>query len=332
MSHASRDKPLVREIVSYLPESLTIWLDEKDLPIGSEISSSLEDTITNESDLLLFFVSPESVSSPWVKKELEWALVREQDIGSIFVFPIVIDDSAWASIEPVAFRERKYLGLHDYTIESIKALSTKLEREIFNWLVTQKDGPGKLPTRLKEFSLKISVNPGNLIRKRDLLNDETVPDNEWIVVGFQTEEGKNRKKNSPRSGLPYIRVEVINNGADIELDDVALHFKELGGSSKVPEIEDGKVNPETISAISFSNSFPKSNNMHILSNHKESYGTHAKIILGQILHRGIEKIEVTDVSGNKYYPDNDKIKKAEDYLHYFFSYEGLDALYEELQK
>lgn len=328
LSHASRDKPLVREIVSHLPESLTIWIDEKDLPLGSEISSSLEDTITYESDLVILFISPEAVSSKWVKKELNWALKREKEIGHIFIFPIVLDSVSWEKVEPEEFQKRKYLKLNDFTTESSKNLASKLEREIFDWLVKQKSNSVTVPSRLKEFELEIKVKAGNLIRKSELLNDGNISKNEAVLAILSTDSNNSRQKNTIGSGLPYIGVEVTNKGADIEIESVMLKFNKSDDPNEKKETVDGKVNPNTISAISLSDGFPAIDNKHIKSNHKESYGNHWKIVMEQILLRGIEDIIITDVIGNTYTPKQKEIKEAEKYLNTFFKYEGLDKLYE----
>jgi len=331
LSHASRDKPLVREIVGYLPESLTIWLDENDLPLGAEIRESLKKIINEDSDLIILFISPESVSSSWVKQELEWAISREKVIGGIFIFPIILDISAWKDIEPKEFQDRKYLQLQDFSSESIKSVATKLERAIFDWLVSKKDGPRSVPVRVKDFELDISAYAGNVVRRRELFEDNSIPENEAVIVRLSIDnpDKKNtRKKNSEGSGLPYIGVELVNKGADIELDDVMLQFNPSSSPSSTEELIDGKINPEMISSISLSNSLPNQKDMHLLSNHKESFGLHAKIALEQVLLRGIKNIVVTDVSGNKYYPPEFSIREAEEYLHTFFEYSQLDKLYE----
>lgn len=328
LSHASRDKPLVREIVSHLPESLTIWIDEKDLSLGSEISSALEDTITYESDLVILFISPEAVSSQWVKKELYWALKREKEIGHIFIFPIVLDSVSWDKVEPIEFQKRKYLKLNDFTTESSKNLANKLEREIFDWLVKQKSNSVTVPSRLKEFELEIKIKAGNLIRKSELLNDGNISNNEGVIAVFKTDFNDSRQKNSLGSGLPFIGVEITNKGADIEIDSVELQFNKSNDSNDNKTTDDGRINPKTIASINLCDSFPQKGNKHIKSNHKESYGNHWKIVMEQIFLRGIQNIIVTDVIGNTYTPNKNEIKEAEKYLNTFFEYEGLDKLYE----
>lgn len=54
LSHSSKHKPLVREIKSYLPEHLNLWLDEKELLIGDDISSSIKEVIEADTDFVVF--------------------------------------------------------------------------------------------------------------------------------------------------------------------------------------------------------------------------------------------------------------------------------------
>jgi len=56
LSHSNKHKPLVREIKSYLPEHLNLWLDEKELLIGDNISTSIQKTIQAETDYVVFLL------------------------------------------------------------------------------------------------------------------------------------------------------------------------------------------------------------------------------------------------------------------------------------
>ena len=45
LSHSSRDKALVREIRSHLPEHVTTWLDEEELLVGQDLKISIKSAI-----------------------------------------------------------------------------------------------------------------------------------------------------------------------------------------------------------------------------------------------------------------------------------------------
>jgi len=73
-SHSSRDKPLVREIRSYLPPHIRAWIDEDDLLVGEDLEQSIKSAITSTADFLVIFIGADSIRSHWVKRELDWAL------------------------------------------------------------------------------------------------------------------------------------------------------------------------------------------------------------------------------------------------------------------
>lgn len=134
LSHSSRDKPLIREIQSYLPQHIKTWIDEEELLFGDEIENSLRKAIKLDADFLVIFVGREAIQSKWVKKELNWALEHEQRIGRTFVLPVVFDTDVWDQVEPKEFQNRKYLECTDFTSSGVKLFSEKFKDELFAWL------------------------------------------------------------------------------------------------------------------------------------------------------------------------------------------------------
>lgn len=161
-SHSSEDKPLVREIIQGLPTNIQNWIDEESLPVGADINTSLKNTIINKSDLVLLFISNNSIKSNWVKMELDWALKKEMELGYIFIFPIVIHKAAWESIHPISFSKKKHLTLLSTEKIDIESLTKKIEKEIFSWLISRNDSTSKSNQaqphkreNLETFSIKI---------------------------------------------------------------------------------------------------------------------------------------------------------------------------------
>lgn len=134
LSHSSRNKPLIREVKRYLPEHIYNWIDEKDLLIGDDLEKTLKETIETASDFVVIFIDSFSVNSPWVKKELSWALSREEELKRVFVLPVVLERDAWEQLEPSEFQKRKYLSCLDYDENSIRTLASQLIAELFAWL------------------------------------------------------------------------------------------------------------------------------------------------------------------------------------------------------
>ena len=89
ISHAGRDKPIARRLLEALArEQIGVWLDEQQLHTGSRLSEELLGAIA-ESDLFVYLGSKYANESPWVQRELGYALERETN-GGIRVIPIRI--------------------------------------------------------------------------------------------------------------------------------------------------------------------------------------------------------------------------------------------------
>lgn len=130
-SHASSDKPLIREICSHFPQHVKSWVDEDELLIGGNITASIREAISESSDFVVLIVGMEAGASEWVRRELEWALKKEKELGRVFLLPIVVDMQSWNRLLPKSEHDRKYLRLQDFSRASVKSLSEKLVAEIF---------------------------------------------------------------------------------------------------------------------------------------------------------------------------------------------------------
>jgi TIR domain len=124
ISHSSKDKPFVRQLAADLVASgVQVWLDEQRIRVGDSIPESIAQGVA-ESDFFLLVVSANSVASPWVKKELNQALVNEIEKRRVRVMPVLLN-----KVElPLSVSDKKYAnftesydrGLHEL-ISSIKA-------------------------------------------------------------------------------------------------------------------------------------------------------------------------------------------------------------------
>lgn len=92
--HASEDKPAAREIASAMKNlGADVWFDEWEIRVGDSIVQRINDALGEISHLIVL-LSKESVSKPWVKKELSAALMRQLSSESIVVLPARLDDCA----------------------------------------------------------------------------------------------------------------------------------------------------------------------------------------------------------------------------------------------
>lgn len=151
MSHSSRQKLFVKELRHHLPASTSLWIDERELRVGSNIEAELESAVRQNSDFFILVVDRDANASDWVKKEIGWAIQREKDTGQTFLLPIVVEQEAWPEADP-RIRDRKFLTLQDFTDESIAAVGRALTSEIFDWLSNR-------------LSAERSVSPGELERR-----------------------------------------------------------------------------------------------------------------------------------------------------------------------
>lgn len=104
LCHSSTDKQSVREIAKQLTiKGSQVWLDEAEILVGDSIIEKIQDGI-EKSDYLGIVLSPNSVASIWVKKEVEAALTQEIESGAVKVIPILLESCEI----PLFLRPKKY--------------------------------------------------------------------------------------------------------------------------------------------------------------------------------------------------------------------------------
>jgi TIR domain len=92
LSHSSIDKPIAKRMAMELQQhGLEVWLDEWEVRLGDSLIEKIEKGIAT-SGYLIAILSNNSISSPWVQKELNVAIAREIVERKVFVLPIKIDD------------------------------------------------------------------------------------------------------------------------------------------------------------------------------------------------------------------------------------------------
>ena len=77
LSHSSADRDFVRRLGADLRESgVHVWIDEAEIQVGDSLIRKIGDGI-NEVDYLAVVLSPSSVSSKWVNRELRLHLTKK---------------------------------------------------------------------------------------------------------------------------------------------------------------------------------------------------------------------------------------------------------------
>lgn len=165
MSHSSRQKLFVKELQRQLPRSMQTWIDERELRVGSDIEAELASAIQG-CDMFVLVVDRDSNESDWVRKEISWALDRENELQQVFLLPIAVEVDAWDDVD-VRIRGRKRITVTDFTDESIAAAGRQLTSEVLEWLsnrlsVDQRLSPGALERQ----------SNAELIRSADRLTSE----------------------------------------------------------------------------------------------------------------------------------------------------------------
>lgn len=92
LSHNSVDKPFVRELARDMKRAgIKVWIDEAEIKIGDSIVDKIGKGI-DEADYVVVVLSPNSVDSPWVQRELQVATHQEIVGKRIKVLPVLYKD------------------------------------------------------------------------------------------------------------------------------------------------------------------------------------------------------------------------------------------------
>ncbi len=92
LSHTHRDKEFVDRLKSELNGRGVndVWVDEAEIMVGDSLQKKIEDAIT-KTRYFGVVLSPRSVKSRWVKKELELAMQMELETDSVVVLPLLFE-------------------------------------------------------------------------------------------------------------------------------------------------------------------------------------------------------------------------------------------------
>jgi len=92
LSHCWADKAFTRRLASDLElAGGKVWFDEAELKLGDSLIEKISKAI-DETDYLTVVLSPDSVKSSWVNKELEIALNKEISGKRVHVLPLLYKD------------------------------------------------------------------------------------------------------------------------------------------------------------------------------------------------------------------------------------------------
>ncbi|WP_190294590.1 toll/interleukin-1 receptor domain-containing protein [Pseudomonas caricapapayae] len=117
LSHTSKDKPNVKHVGAYLESrGGSVWLDAWEMSPGDSLIKKISEGI-DSSDKLVVFLSPDSLKSNWVEREINGGVImeiaEEKGLGSKFVIPVLLE----ACKVPFFLREKIYANFTDKSFE-----------------------------------------------------------------------------------------------------------------------------------------------------------------------------------------------------------------------
>jgi len=158
ISHASDDDDFVRKLRIALEESgLPVWADSRKLRGGDKLAPEIEDAIAQARQVIVV-LSPNTINSPWVRREIQQALqVEKQRKGDGYrVIPLLlpgVQPSAlqlWFDEEPVGVKvELKTDGINEAMPQVLAALGERLPDD-------HQPAPKAVSQPLEELVLKLT--------------------------------------------------------------------------------------------------------------------------------------------------------------------------------
>jgi hypothetical protein len=104
LSHSSGDRRFANRLASDLRAAgARVWIDEAEIKVGESLLGKIRQGI-DEMDYVAVVLTPSSVSSEWVKRELEIALNMEIERKRVTVLPLLVQECELPSF----LRTKKY--------------------------------------------------------------------------------------------------------------------------------------------------------------------------------------------------------------------------------
>ncbi len=122
ISYNTEDRPFAERLAKDLAfHGLHVWWDQWEMKVGDSLTEKIQDGISRSSWLAVV-LSPRSVKSPWVKRELAAALAQEIESEKVVVLPVLVADC----IVPPFLRDKIYADFRSSYRAGLGALLRRL--------------------------------------------------------------------------------------------------------------------------------------------------------------------------------------------------------------
>ena len=146
ISYSSTDKEFVDRLSSDLKIlGLGVWLDRWEIKVGDSIISKVNDGLARN-DYLIVVLSPDSINSNWVRKEVFSILMSEINSGKVKILPVLYKQCE----VPILLLDKKYA---DFSISYDKGLE-ELAQSVAS---EENNNSFKLREQLSSFYVKKAI-------------------------------------------------------------------------------------------------------------------------------------------------------------------------------
>lgn len=118
LSHTSSDKPFVSRLAADLASrDVDVWFDQWEMRVGDSLVDRIQGAI-QDSGYLAIVLSPKSVESAWVRRELNAALAQELERREVFILPVLAKDCPI----PLFLRDKLYADFRSSYLDGLSAV------------------------------------------------------------------------------------------------------------------------------------------------------------------------------------------------------------------
>jgi hypothetical protein len=160
LSHSSKDKDFVEKLANDLnKQGVRVWFDKWEIKVGDSIVEKINDGLS-KNDYLAIILSPNSVNSNWVKKELNSSLMKQLSKKSVKVLPILYKDCEIPDI----IIDLKYADFRFEYISGVKELIEVLKSKSPRTIIKEKNNK-KVKQKSIEYVLKEIIRTANFCKR-----------------------------------------------------------------------------------------------------------------------------------------------------------------------